>query len=54
MKNIFKVLLASIISLFIAKTPLSAEKLMQDNNNGMIVRISKIEVYPQYLDEYNI
>ena len=25
---------------------------MQDNNNGMIVRISEIEVYPEYLEEY--
>ena len=26
--------------------------LIQNNNNGMIVRISEIEVYPEYLDEY--
>ena len=25
---------------------------MQDNHNGMIVRISEIEVYPKYLEEY--
>lgn len=25
---------------------------MQDNHNGMIVRISEIEVYPEYLEEY--
>lgn len=25
---------------------------VQDNNNGMIIRISEIEVYPEYLSEY--
>lgn len=25
---------------------------LQNNNNGMIVRISEIEVYPEYLEEY--
>lgn len=25
---------------------------IQNNNNGMIVRITEIEVYPEYLDEY--
>ena len=29
-----------------------AEESIKDNNNGMIVRISEIEVYPEYLDEY--
>ena len=29
-----------------------ASDIIQDNNNGMIVRISEIEVYPEYLDEY--
>lgn len=29
-----------------------ASDLIQNNNNGMIVRISEIEVYPEYLDEY--
>ena len=29
-----------------------AKEVVQDNNGGMIVRISEIEVYPEYLDEY--
>ncbi|MGN1153697.1 MAG: putative quinol monooxygenase [Candidatus Gastranaerophilaceae bacterium] len=29
-----------------------AKEIVQNNNNGMIVRISEIEVYPEYLDEY--
>ena len=29
-----------------------ASDIIQDNNKGMIVRISEIEVYPEYLDEY--
>lgn len=37
---------------FIGGLPVSAEEIIQDNNNGMIVRISEIEVYPEYLEEY--
>ena len=29
-----------------------ANEIVQDNHNGMIVRISEIEVYPEYLEEY--
>lgn len=29
-----------------------AAETVQDTNNGMIVRISEIEVYPEYLGEY--
>ncbi len=31
---------------------LGANAMDKPNNNGMIVRISEIEVYPQYLEEY--
>ncbi len=34
------------------KTAIWAKEPIQDNNNGMIVRISEIEVYQEYLDEY--
>ncbi len=32
--------------------PVLAQDLIKDNNNGMIVRISEVEVYPEYLNEY--
>lgn len=31
-----------------------ANEIVQDNNKGMIIRISEIEVYPEYLGEYII
>ena len=37
---------------FIGAIPTLANEIVQDNNNGMIVRISEIEVYPEYLEEY--
>jgi len=41
-----------ITLIFIGGDPILAEELVQDNNNGMIVRISEIEVYPEYLNKY--
>lgn len=52
MINIGRILLTSLTSIFIANTPISAKELTKDNNNGMIIRISEIEVYPEYLEEY--
>lgn len=47
-----RILFILITIIFIGGTPALAENLVQDNNNGMIVRISEIEVYPEYLEEY--
>lgn len=52
MNNIGRILLTSLTSIFIANTPISAKDLTKDNNNGMIIRILEIEVYPEYLEEY--
>lgn len=47
-----------IKAIFKDNTPLAggtealSQNTVQDNNNGMIVRISEIEVYPEYLAEY--
>lgn len=46
--RIFVILVISIAINAIA----SAKEPMQDPNGGMIVRISEIEVYPEYLAEY--
>lgn len=40
-----------MLMIFIGGIPSLANEI-QNNNNGMIVRISEIEVYPEYLDEY--
>ncbi len=45
-------LLILTILFFIGGIPTLANEIVQDNNNGMIVRISEIEVYPEYLEEY--
>ncbi len=47
-----RILLTLITLIFIGGTPVLAQDIIKDNNNGMIVRISEIEVYPEYLDEY--
>jgi len=47
-----RILLILITLILIGGTPVLAQDLIKDNNNGMIVRISEIEVYPEYLDEY--
>jgi len=47
-----RILLILITLIFIGGTPVLAQDLIKDNNNGMIVRISEIEVYPEYLSEY--
>ncbi len=47
-----RILLVLITLIFIGATPIMAQDLIQDNNNGMIVRISEVEVYPEYLEEY--
>lgn len=52
MNNIKRVLFILIIITIMGGTPILAKEVIQDNNNGMIVRISEIEVYPEYLDEY--
>lgn len=40
-----------MLMIFIGGIPSLANEI-QNNNKGMIVRISEIEVYPEYLDEY--
>ena len=52
MTKFFQILSILFILIFIGNTPIFAQELIQDNNNGMIVRISEIEVYPDYLEEY--
>ncbi len=52
MAKFFQILSILFILIFIGNTPIFAQELIQDNNNGMIVRISEIEVYPDYLEEY--
>lgn len=52
MNSIKRVLFILIIITIIGGVPILAKEVIQDNNNGMIVRISEIEVYPEYLDEY--
>ena len=46
-----KKLIILMLMIFIGGIPSLANEI-QNNNNGMIVRISEIEVYPEYLDEY--
>lgn len=52
MNNIMRFLLILTILFSIRGTPILANEFIQNNNNGMIVRISEIEVYPEYLEEY--
>lgn len=52
MHNIIRFLLILTILFLIGGTPTLANEVVQNNNNGMIVRISEIEVYPEYLEEY--
>lgn len=52
MNNILRFLSMSLISIFMSTAPTSAQDLIKDKNNGMIIRISEIEVYPEYLEEY--
>lgn len=52
MNNIIRFLLTLITLIFMGAAPILAEELIQNNNNGMIIRISEIEIYPQYLSEY--
>ncbi len=53
MKNITKFLFTLITLIFIGGAPILAEDLTH-NNNEMIIRISEIEVHPEYLAEYLI
>lgn len=53
MKKLLKSLFILTVLFFMGGMPLNAQEL-STNNNGMIVRISEIEVYPEYLDEYLI
>lgn len=53
MKNSIRILWALITLIFMGGNPALAEEKIQDNN-GMIIRISEIEVYPEYLGEYLI
>lgn len=52
MNNIMRFLLILTILFSIRGTRILANEFIQNNNNGMIVRISEIEVYPEYLEEY--
>ncbi len=52
MNTMIKILLMLITMIHMGKTAIWAKEPIQDNNNGMIVRISEIEVYQEYLDEY--
>lgn len=51
MNNIMRIFLILVISTAINAIA-SAKEPIQDPNGGMIVRISEIEVYPEYLAEY--
>lgn len=51
MNNIMRIFLILVISTAINAIA-SAKEPMQDPNGEMIVRISEIEVYPEYLAEY--
>lgn len=52
MSHTIRILFILITIIFIGGIPAMAQEAVQDNNNGMIVRISEIEVYPEYLSEY--
>jgi len=52
MNNKIIQILFMIIVILAGSTPIMAQDLIKDNNNGMIVRISEIEIYPEYLDKY--
>lgn len=52
MSHIIRILFILITIIFMGDTLTMAKEVIQDNNSGMIVRISEIEVYPEYLDEY--
>ena len=52
MAKFFQILSILFILIFIGNTPIFAQELIQDNNNAMVIRISEIEVYPDYLEEY--
>lgn len=52
MSHIIRILFILITIMFIGRTSVMAKEVVQDKNNGMIVRISEIEVYPEYLSEY--
>ena len=51
MNNLMRIFLILVISTAINAIA-SAKEPMQAPNGGMIVRISEIEVYPEYLAEY--
>ena len=50
MSHIIRILFILITIIFMGDTLTMAKEVVQDNNNGMIVRISEIEVYPEYLN----
>lgn len=52
MHSMIRILFVLITFVFFKEAPLLAQELIKDNNNGMIVRISEIEVFPEYLEEY--
>jgi len=47
-----RILLILITLIFVGGAPVLAQDIVKNNNNGMIVRISEVEVYPEYLGEY--
>lgn len=49
MKKLFLILICLV---FFSKGALMAEASIKDNNSNMIIRISEIEVYPEFLNEY--
>ncbi len=51
MKSIVQSLFLLTVLFFMGGVPVPAQEL-NTNNNGMIVRISEIEVYPEHLNEY--
>lgn len=44
--------LALLLLILLGMTDMAAAKEMNDKNNGMIVRISEIEVFPEYFEDY--
>ncbi len=49
-----KILVIILLFIGITSSAIAANIQLKDKNNGMLVRISEIEIYPQYLNEYLI
>lgn len=52
MRCLMRMLFVPAIMVLMGSMPVLAGEAMQDNREGMIVRIAEIAVYPEYLDAY--